>query len=95
VLSEGLFQTPAALGVRMDGTDVGLQDDVLSRGGTDDFREPTEVGWAPMCPACRADILSEQEGFATELGVFESADRLFACPREITDSFIFPFGDRH
>lgn len=93
VLSECLCQTPEALGVLMDGTDVCLQDDWLRRGGTDDCREPTEGGWAPIGPARRADILPAQAGVETARGVFESADRIFACPREITKSFLVHCGD--
>ena len=95
LLAEFLVQTPEALGVLRDGTDVFLKDDLLGRGGTDDFREPPEVGRAPIGPARIADILAEQEGFESELGIFEIADRIFARPREIPDCFIVHFGDIH
>ena len=95
LLAEFLVQTPEALGVLRDGTDVFLQDDVLCRGGTDDFREPPEGGRAPIGPARLADILAEQEGFESARGIFEIADRIFARPREILDRFIVHFGDIH
>ena len=93
LLAEFLVQTPEALGVLRDGPDIFLKDDLLRRGGTDDFREPPEVGRTPVGPARIADILAEQEGFETELGIFEIADRIFARPREIPDGFIVHFGD--
>jgi len=93
--AEFLVPTPEALGVLRDGTDVCLQDDVLCRGGTDDCREPPEVGRAPIGPARIADILAEHEGFASERGLFEIAARIFARPREIPDRFIVHCGDIH
>jgi hypothetical protein len=90
-----LLQTPAALGVLRDGPDLFLQDDLLRRGGTHDFRAPPEGGRTPMGPARLADILAEQEGLETELGILKVADRLFARPGEITDRFIIHCGDLH
>jgi hypothetical protein len=90
-----LVQTPEARGVLRDGPDICLKDDLLRRGGADDFREPPEVGRPPVGPARLADILAEQEGLATALGLLKVADRLFARPGEITDRFIVPFGDIH
>lgn len=43
----------------IDGTDVCLQDNVLRRCGADNFREPSEVGRAPIGPAYRTDILPQ------------------------------------
>ena len=77
--------------VRPEG--VMCKDDLLSRCGADDFREPPEVGWAPMSPAHVTDILSQQKGFETELGVFEIADGIFTRPGEIPDGFLFHLGD--
>ena len=51
------------------------------------------MGRAPIGPARVADIVSEQEGFETELGVFEIADGIFTRPGEITHGFIFHLGD--
>jgi len=95
LLAEFLVQTPEALRVFRDGPDLFLKDDLLRRGGTDDFREPPEVSRAPIGPARRADILSEQEGFEPECGVFEIADHIFARPCEIPDCFVVHFGDIH
>ena len=67
----------------MNRTDIFLKDDVLRRCGTDHLREPSEVGRAPSGPAHITDILSQQKGFQTELGVFEIADGIFTRPGEI------------
>jgi len=85
---EFLCQTLEALGVLTHGSDVFWKDDVLRRCLTDDFREPSEVGRVPSGPAGVTDIVSQQEGFETELGVLESADGLFPRPREVTDGRI-------
>ena len=87
MLLQFLFETLEAFGVFGDGSDVFLKDDLLSRAGTDHLREPPEMGWAPIGPAAVADIVSQQEGFETELGVFEIADGVFTRPREIPDGF--------
>jgi len=78
----------------LNGTDRFLTGDVLSRGGADHCREPPEVGRAPICPAHVTDILSQQKGFETELGIFEIANGIFTRPGEIPDGFIFPLGAR-
>jgi hypothetical protein len=78
----------------MNRTDVCLKDDVLNRCQTDDCREPPQVGWAPIGPARISDILSEQEGFETELGILEIADSVFTRPGEVADGFIFCVWDR-
>ena len=56
-----------------NGADVFLKDDLLRWGGTNDLREPPQVGQAPIGPSCVTDIVSEQKGFEAQLGVF--ADR--------------------
>ena len=91
---EFLFEPLEAVGRRSNRTDVFLKDDLLRRGRTDDFREPPQVGGAPIGSARIADILSEQEGFETELGILESADGVFTRPGEVADGFIFDVGDR-
>ena len=93
MLLEFLFETLEAFGVFVHRTDIFLKDDLLRRCGTDHFREPPEVGRAPIGPARVADIVSEQEGFETELGVFEIAEGIFTCPGEIANGFIFHLGD--
>jgi hypothetical protein len=52
-----LVETLEAFVVCAHGSDLFLENDVLSRCGTDDFREPSEVGRAPMSPAHGADIV--------------------------------------
>ena len=62
-----LFETLESCGMLLNGMDIFLKDDGLSRCGADDFRKPPEVGRAPMCPAHVTDILSQQKGFETAL----------------------------
>jgi hypothetical protein len=40
-----------------------------------------------------ADIVTQQEGFETELGVLQVAEGIFTRPREIAHGFSFDFGD--
>ena len=88
-----LFETLETVVVFADGSDICLKDDVLRRGGTDHLREPSQVGRAPIGPSCVADIVSEQKGFETELGVFQIAEGIFTRPRQVANGFIFSFGD--
>ena len=48
---EFLFETLQSFGSAPERPDIFLKDDLLRRGGTDDFREPPEVGRAPIGPA--------------------------------------------
>ena len=93
VLLEFLFETLEAFGVFADGSDIFLKDDLLRRCGADHFREPPEMGRAPSGPAGVADIVSEQEGFESKLGVLEIAEGIFTCPGEVSNGFIFHLGD--
>jgi hypothetical protein len=93
LLLEFLLKALESFGVFIDGTDIFLKDDLLSRCGADDFREPAQVGRVPIGPAHVTDILPEQKGFETELGGFEIANGIFTSPGEIADGFIFDFGD--
>jgi hypothetical protein len=89
-----LCETLESFGMLLNGTDIFLQDDVLSRCGADDFRQPPEGGRAPMGPAHVTDSLSQQKGFETERGVFEIAAGICTRPGESPDGFIFHRGDR-
>jgi hypothetical protein len=93
VLAAFLFETLEAVVLFADGSDIVLKDDLLRRGGTDDCRTPSQVGWAPIGPTGVAAIVSEQEGFETEVGIFESTDGLLTCTGESAHGFIFSFGD--
>ena len=93
LLVECLFETLEAFGVFVDRADIFLKDDLLRWGGTDHFSEPPEVGRAPIGPAGIADIVSQQEGFETKLGVFEIAEGIFTRPGQVANGFIFDFGD--
>jgi hypothetical protein len=79
--------------VFMDGAAVCWKDDVWHRGGTDDLREPPQVGWAPMGPSGVTEIVSEQKGGEAPLGGLASADGLCTGPRAITNGVIFPLRD--
>jgi hypothetical protein len=83
-----LCETLEACGVVVHRTDICLQADVLSRGGAAHLSEPAQVGRGPIGPAGVSDILSEQEGLETELGVFAIADGVCTRPSEIPDGFI-------
>jgi len=94
VIGEFLLKTLEAFGGVVHRPDVCLQDDVLCRCGADDFREPAQVGRAPVCPAHVPDILSEQERLEPKRGGFAIAHGIFTCPGEVTDGLILHCGDR-
>lgn len=54
-----LFKTVEPCGVFVDCPDLFLENDLLCRGGTDDFGEPPEMGWAPRSPARIPNVVSE------------------------------------
>jgi len=93
LLLEGLFETLEAFGVLGNRSDVFLKNGLLGWCGADDFREPTQVGRVPIGSACVTDILPQQEGFESKLGGLEIADGVFTSPGELSDGFIFHFGD--
>ena len=74
-------------------SDVFLKNDLLRGRGTDDFREPPQVGRAPIGPARGADIVAEHKGFETEFGVFAITDGIFTRPGESAHGFILALGD--
>jgi hypothetical protein len=90
---ECLCETLESFGLLMNRTDIFLKDDVWRRCGTDDLREPPQVGRVPMGPAHRADVLPEQEGFEPKRGGFEIAYGLFTCPAKVPNGFIVHAGD--
>jgi hypothetical protein len=59
VILQCLCETLEAFGVFGNGMDICLQDDWLCRCWADHFREPPELGWAPVSPSRVADIVSE------------------------------------
>ena len=65
-----------------------LEDDLLSRGGTDHFGEPPQMGRPPGGTARRADIVPEHKGFETARGGLEITDGVFTSPAEVTDGFV-------
>lgn len=92
---EFLVETLASLRVFVDRADLVLENHVLRGGGTDDFREPSEVGRAPDGPARRADVMSEPEGCETALGRLEVSQGIFTGSGEIATGFIFDLGNVH
>jgi hypothetical protein len=92
---EFVLQTLEAFVVFAYGADVFLKDDLLRRGGTHHLREPPQMGWTPIGSASVTDIVPEQKGFETKLGVFAIADGVFTRPGEVTNRFIFHLGDIH
>jgi len=88
-----LFQSLESRGVFIDGSDVCLEDHWLSRGGTDDFREPSAMGRTPSGPARLADVMSEPEGFETELSRLEVSQGIFTGAAEIANGFVFDLGN--
>jgi hypothetical protein len=87
------FQLLESLDLFVDCLDVFLEDNLLRRCGPDNFREPSEVGRAPDGPARIGDVMSEPEGFETELGRFEVPQDIFAGSGEIANGFIFSRGN--
>jgi hypothetical protein len=94
-LLQCLLETLEAFAVCTHGTDICLQDDVLRRGGTDDLREPSEGGRAPIGPAGGAETVSAQQGCETQRGLLQIADGVFAGAGEIAQSFLFDLRDLH
>jgi hypothetical protein len=91
---EFLFETLAACSVCGHGAAIFLKDDVRRRCGANHLRAPPEMGRVPGGPARVPYVVPEQKGCETALGIFASAEGLFACPGEIAESVIFHRGDR-
>jgi hypothetical protein len=90
---EFLVEPLEAFGVFRNGADIFLKDDLLRWGRTDDLREPSEMGRVPGGLASVADIVTQHEGFETELGVFQIAAGICTRPCESATSFLFDLGD--
>ena len=94
VILQCLCETLEALGVFVHRSDVCLKDALLSRCVTDHLGEPPEMGRAPVRPARRADIVSEQEELEERnWASLRSAGGIFTGSCEVTHGFIFHFGD--
>jgi hypothetical protein len=89
-----LCETLEAFRVCGHGADLFLQDDWLRRGGAHHRRAPPERGRVPGGPARRPEVVPEQKGLETALGLLESAAGLCACPGAIAPRFLCPRGDR-
>jgi hypothetical protein len=88
-----LLQASQALRQVVDRAAIFLEDDVLGRCGADDLREPSERGGTPMGATGIADIVTQQEGFEPDLGRFEVLGGVFTGSSQVTNGFIFEFGD--
>jgi hypothetical protein len=93
LLLQCLSPSLEACGVLSDGADVFREDALLRRGGTDDFGEPPPMSRAPSGVACRAEIVSEQQGVEPALGGLEIAEGLVTSPAEVAEGFIVHRGD--
>ncbi len=93
LLVELLFETLQTFGVLVHRPDIFLEDDLLGRGRTDDFREPAQVGRTPGGLARIADIMPQQKRFEPELGGPEIPDSIFPSPAQISDGFVFHPGN--
>jgi hypothetical protein len=82
-----------ACGRLLNRADVFVNNDLWRGRGTDNFREPSQVGRATWGPAGGADIVAEQKGFETACGVFELTAGIFTSPGERAHGFILDLGD--
>jgi hypothetical protein len=87
-LVECLFKTLEAFGVFGDGPNVFLEDHLLRWRRTDDLRQPSEVGGAPIGLARLADILPQEQGFEAAFGGLEIAQGIFASAAQVPDGFV-------
>jgi hypothetical protein len=74
-------------------SDVCLKNHLLRGRGTDHFREPPQVGRAPIGPAGVAASVAQQKGFKTALGVCAITDGICTRPGEVAHGFILDLGD--
>jgi hypothetical protein len=86
VLMQFLFKALEMFAMFAHGTDIFLKNDLVSRRGTDDLREPPQVGRTPIGAAGVTDIVSEQEGFETKFGIFAIADGIFTRAGEMAEN---------
>lgn len=75
------------------GTYVFLEDDLLGRGRTDNFGEPTQMSRAPVGAAHIADVVAEQEGFEAVLGGLEILYGIVARAAEVPDGLVLDSRD--
>jgi hypothetical protein len=76
-----------------DGTEVFLEDDLLSGRRADDLRKPPEVNLIPVGPACVADVETQEERLESEPGGLQVAGGILTGTAEITDGFVFDPGN--
>jgi len=93
VLVEFVLEPLEAFGMLLHCSDVFLKNNLWRGRGTDHFREPPQVGRAPIGPAGGADIVAQHKGFKPEFGVFAITDGIFTRPGEVAHGFILALGD--
>ena len=70
-----------------------LEDDLLGRRRTDDFREPSEMCGAPIGLARIANVPAQEKGFETLLGGFEVTDAILTGATQIANGVVLDLGD--
>ena len=84
----------AAFGMLLHRADVFVKNDVVRGGGTDDCREPPQVGRAPIGPARGAAIVAEHKSCETQWGVCAITEGIFTRPGASAHGCIWALGDR-
>jgi hypothetical protein len=93
LLVKCLFETWQAFSVLVHRPDIFLEDELLRRGRTDDFREPAPGGRPPGGLARIAAILPEQTRVEPELGGLEIPDSIFTRPAQLAEGFVCDLGN--
>ena len=88
-----LCQTRQPFRVFVDRADLCVQDHGLSRGGTDDFAEPAEVGRAPGGPAGIANSVPQPQGVQTTCRGLEVTAGIVTRAAQVADGCICNVGD--
>ena len=61
--------------------------------GTDDFAQPSEVGWPPGGPARVAAVMPQQESVETPLGGLQIPEDIVTSAAQVTEGLICNRGD--
>ena len=80
-------------GMLRDGSDVFLENDLLSRRRADDFGEPAKMCLVPVRFSDITDVEAKEKGLEPELGGFQIGDCVLSSPAEVPDCFVFEPGD--
>jgi hypothetical protein len=88
-----MFEALEPLSVLGHRPDILPEGDLLRRGRTEHFTEPTQMGRPPGGPTCLANIVAKQASFETQLGGLKIADGVFTGAAQITDGFVLALRD--